>query len=81
MGLNMLTCPKVGSIDGIWDTRSNTCSASTRVDLLGEITNNGCGNGNSSHQISSLPAIYDEDVKLVNLRVRQRLKEQQTVDR
>mmetsp|Transcript_37757 Transcript_37757/g.91001 ORF Transcript_37757/g.91001 Transcript_37757/m.91001 type:complete len:143 (-) Transcript_37757:504-932(-) len=63
MGLNMLTCPKVDSIDGIWDTRSNACAENE----------NERGNANNSNQIDPLPTICDEDVRSVNLRIRQQL--------
>lgn len=79
MGLNMVTCPKVDDIDGIWDTRSNMCVESSacnndtsREDLLRESTQE-CGNHNTSNEIDSLPAICDEDVRLVNARIRQQL--------
>mmetsp|Transcript_9385 Transcript_9385/g.21174 ORF Transcript_9385/g.21174 Transcript_9385/m.21174 type:complete len:163 (+) Transcript_9385:184-672(+) len=80
MGLNMITCPKVDCIDGIWDTRSNACCMEDysirNDDLLGECKKE-CGNvDNTSNQIDSLPAICDEDVRLVNLRIRQQLKRQ-----
>mmetsp|Transcript_4012 Transcript_4012/g.7157 ORF Transcript_4012/g.7157 Transcript_4012/m.7157 type:complete len:159 (-) Transcript_4012:460-936(-) len=80
MGLNMLTCPTVDSIDGIWDTRStNFGTASMRAESSGECTNE-CDNNNTANQIASLPAICDEDIKLVNLRIRQQLKKL-TIDR
>ena len=64
MGLNMMTCPKVDSIDGIWDTRSNECDCD-KSDFA-------CGDGPTD----SLPAICDEDVRQVNLRIRQQLRKQ-----
>lgn len=66
MGLNMRTCPAVDSVDGIWDTRSNACREE------GEDCD-GCGSG---VPIGSLPAICDEDVRSVNLRIRERLMKQ-----
>jgi hypothetical protein len=72
MGLNMLTCPTIDSIDTIWDTRSNSCVADPSVcsDSRG-LCASGC-----AVTASSIPTICDEDVKLVNLRVRHRLRNQ-----
>ncbi len=58
MGLNMLSCPPVDSIDHIWDTQSipsfqDVYKDQRRVDDY------------------SVPTICDEDVRLVNLRLRQ----------
>ena len=88
MGLNMLSCPSVDSIDGMWDTRSNLLCCDTSISApmkdddpvvyysMGEsrkeYNNDTFINGGQS--IESLPAICDEDVRAVNLRIRQNLQ-------
>ncbi len=65
MGLNMLSCPAVDSIDGIWDTKSNNFQSRIKdvnvrcVPLMDKGAN------------YSVPTICDEDVRSVNLRLRQ----------
>ena len=65
MGLNMLSCPAEDSIDFIWDTKSTfyeSKEASSRY--------------NPSHYEGmkySVPTICDEDIRSVNLRLRQRI--------
>ena len=70
MGLNMLSCPKVDSIDGMWDTRSNAWT-----EHLSECnnTNNTNSTNNGNEMMSPLPSICDEDVRAVNLRIRRQL--------
>ena len=81
MGLNMLSCPSVDSIDGIWDTRSNLCcnsSVSTKSDddhMMCSVgtCSNGCNNDsfiNGNQSIESLPTLCDKDVRMVNSRIR-----------
>lgn len=64
MGLNMLSCGEANSIDGIWDTKSNCHMNET-------VHNARCATLMDKGVNYSVPTIYDEDVRLVNLRIRQ----------
>lgn len=64
MGLNMLSCPAVDSIDGIWDTQSNNCKS---------MNGDGCVTFMDKGADFSVPTICDEDVRSVNLRIRQNI--------
>ncbi len=64
MGLNMLSCPAVDSIDGIWDTQSNCQSMNKDVNAR-------CVPFMDEGENYSVPTICDEDVRSVNLRLRQ----------
>ena len=66
MGLNMLSCPAVDSIDGIWDTQSNCKSVNGDVNVR-------CGSFMDQGASYSVPTICDEDVRSVNLRLRQNI--------
>ena len=66
MGLNMLYCPALDSVDSIWDTRSNKTTSTTSSSINDD-------NTNSFTFSDSLPEIYDEDVRVINLRIRQKL--------
>jgi hypothetical protein len=66
MGLNMLSCPAVDSIDGIWDTQSN-CHMSEHVHArCAPLMDKGVN-------YYFVPTICDEDVRSVNLRLRQNM--------
>jgi hypothetical protein len=67
MGLNMLYCPALDSVDSIWDTRSNKAPSTTSSSSIND------DNTNSFTFSDSLPEIYDEDVRVINLRIRQKL--------
>lgn len=64
MGLNMLSCPAVDSIDGMWDTQSNCQSMKDDVNAR-------CVPFMDEGVNYSVPTICDEDVRSVNLRLRQ----------
>ena len=66
MGLNMLSCPAVDSIDNIWDTQS-TCNSMNKdvVSRCSPVMGKGVN--------YSVPTICDEDVRSVNLRLRQNI--------
>jgi hypothetical protein len=66
MGLNMLSCPPVDSIDHIWDTQSIPSSSSTSLFATKDVNKDQRRVGDYS-----VPTICDEDVRLVNLRLRQ----------
>lgn len=65
MGLNMLSCPAVDSTDGIWDTQSNNCHS------MNDDVNARCVPFMDKGANYSVPTICDEDVRSVNLRLRQ----------
>ena len=65
MGLNMLSCPAVDSIDNIWDTQSTCNSMNKDVDAR-------CSPVMGKGVNYSVPTICDEDVRSVNLRLRQK---------
>lgn len=65
MGLNMLSCPAVDSIDGIWDTQSN-CHMNEDVHAR-------CAPFLDKGVNYFVPTIFDEDVRSVNLRLRQNM--------
>lgn len=70
MGLNMLSCPG----DGIWDTRANDNECGGDNSMGGSAV----GNGREDEYTDSIPAVvYDEDVKIVNARIFQQLKQRQ----
>eukprot|EP00984_Skeletonema_dohrnii_P029637 scaffold20398_cov108-Skeletonema_dohrnii-CCMP3373.AAC.2 len=66
MGLNMLSCPAVDSIDNIWDTQSTCNSMNKDVDAR-------CSPVMGKGVNYSVPTICDEDVRSVNLRLRQNI--------
>lgn len=66
MGLNMLSCPSVDSIDNIWDTQSIPSCSSTSLFATKDVYKDQRGVNDYS-----VPIICDEDVRLVNLRLRQ----------
>mmetsp|Transcript_14353 Transcript_14353/g.30569 ORF Transcript_14353/g.30569 Transcript_14353/m.30569 type:complete len:159 (+) Transcript_14353:103-579(+) len=76
MGLNMMTCSPLDSIDGIWDTRSNKCANSSIHRPFEECTNECNNNSVDQLRIGSLPPICDEDIRQVNLRIRKQLSKQ-----
>jgi hypothetical protein len=71
MGFNMLSCPAVDCIDGIWDTQSNSCSS------IGEEKENLYAQPHpftTCEEVKySVPIICDEDVRSVTLRLRQNI--------
>lgn len=66
MGLNMLSCPPVDSIDHIWDTQSIPSCSSTSLFVAKDVYKD-----QGRVDDYSVPTICDEDVRLVNLRLRQ----------
>jgi hypothetical protein len=62
----MLSCPSVDSIDHIWDTQSIPSCSSTSLFATKDM-------GKDQRRVGdySVPTICDEDVRLVNLRLRQ----------
>ena len=64
MGLNMLSCPAVDSVDNIWDTQSNNCKS---------MNGDGCVSFMDDGTNYSVPTICDEDVRSVNLRIRRNI--------
>lgn len=87
MGLNMtVASPQIDHVDWIWDTVGVTSSEKSGVNINDTNTNNSDnvteeedvngarieGKGLISNNTYSVPTICDLDVRLINLRVRQR---------